>query len=57
MSNEYPYASMRDSFDLSAYFVVGPEDCKGRPLTDVVDSGSARRRNLHPTARQGGRCL
>jgi len=22
MSNEYPYASMRDSFDLSAYFVV-----------------------------------
>ena len=48
MSNEYPYASMRDSFDLSAYFVVGPEDCKGRPLTDVVD---------HPTARQGGRCL
>ena len=24
MSNEYPYASMRDSFDLSAYFVVGP---------------------------------
>ena len=37
MSNEYLYASMRDSFDLSAYFVVGPEDCKGRPLTDVVD--------------------
>ncbi|NMM93998.1 phosphomethylpyrimidine synthase ThiC [Bifidobacterium oedipodis] len=37
MSNEFPYASMRDSFDLSAYFVVGPEDCKGRPLTDVVD--------------------
>ena len=37
MSNEYPYASMRDSFDLSAYFVVRPEDCKGRPLTDVVD--------------------
>ena len=24
MSNEYPFASMRDSFDLSAYFVVGP---------------------------------
>ena len=36
MSNEYPYASMRDSFDLSAYFVVGPEDCKGRPLTDMA---------------------
>lgn len=26
MSNEYPFASMRDSFDLSAYFVVGPQD-------------------------------
>jgi|GEM_PF-2329449 len=56
MSNEYPYASMRDSFDLSAYFVVGPEDCKGRPLTDVVDQA------LHGGAtfiqlRQGGRCL
>lgn len=57
MSNEYPYASMRDSFDLSAYFVVGPEDCKGRPLTDVVDQALHGGRNLHPTARQGGRCL
>lgn len=28
MSNEYPFASMRDSFDLSAYFVVGPQDCR-----------------------------
>ena len=28
MSNEYPYASMRDSFDLSAYFVVGPGTAK-----------------------------
>ena len=37
MINEYPYASMRDSFDLSAYFVVGPEDCKGSPLTNEVD--------------------
>lgn len=37
MTNNYPYASMRDCFDLTAYFVVGPEDCKGRPLTDVVD--------------------
>ena len=36
MSN-YPYASMRDSFDLNAYFVVGPQDCKGRPITDVID--------------------
>ena len=37
MSNNFPYASMRGCFDLSAYFVVGPEDCKGRPVTDVVD--------------------
>ena len=37
MSNEYPFASMRDSFDLSAYFVVGPQDCKDRPLTEVID--------------------
>lgn len=36
MSN-YPYASMRDSFDLSAYFVVGPQDCKGQSITDVID--------------------
>ncbi|WP_204314317.1 phosphomethylpyrimidine synthase ThiC [Bifidobacterium avesanii] len=28
---------MRDSFDLSAYFVVGPQDTKGRPVTDVVE--------------------
>ncbi len=35
--NNYPFASMRDCFDMSAYFVVGPEDCKGRPVTDVVD--------------------
>ena len=35
--NDYPYASMRDCFDMSAYFVVGPQDCKGRPITDVVD--------------------
>ena len=41
MSDEFPYASMRDSFDLSAYFVVGPQDCKGRPLTDVVDQALA----------------
>ena len=33
----YPYASMRERFDLSAYFVVGPEDCKGRPITNVVE--------------------
>ena len=33
----YPYASMRDRFDLRAYFVVGPEDTKGRPIGRVVD--------------------
>lgn len=27
--DNYPYASMRDCFDMSAYFVVGPQDCKG----------------------------
>ena len=37
MADTYPYASMRNCFDLRAYFVVGPDDCKGRPLTDVVD--------------------
>ena len=40
MTNEsfpYPYASMRNTFDLSAYLVLGPEDCKGRPITSVVD--------------------
>ncbi|MBM6699155.1 phosphomethylpyrimidine synthase ThiC [Bifidobacterium pullorum subsp. saeculare] len=41
MTDTYPYASMRDSFDLRAYFVVGPGDCKGRPLTDVVDQALA----------------
>ena len=35
--NNYPYASMRDTFDMSAYFVVGPQDCKGRPITSVVE--------------------
>ena len=35
--NNYPYASMRDTFDMSAYFVVGPQDCKGRPITGVVE--------------------
>ena len=54
MSNEYPYASMRDSFDLSAYFVVGPEDCKGRPLTDdriVLPHGGATFIQLSALAR------
>ncbi|KAB8286964.1 thiamine-phosphate pyrophosphorylase [Bifidobacterium ramosum] len=35
--NNYPFASMRDSFDLSAYFVVGPQDTHGRPVTDVIE--------------------
>lgn len=28
--------SLRNSFDLSAYLVLGPDDCKGRPVADVV---------------------
>lgn len=36
MSIAFPYASMRDNFDLSAYLVLGPDDCHGRPVTDVV---------------------
>ena len=36
-NNSYPYASMRDSFDLSSYVVLGSQDTKGRPLTEVVD--------------------
>lgn len=36
--NDYPYASMRDTFDMSAYFVAGPQDCKGRLITTVVES-------------------
>ena len=35
--NNYSYKSMRDTFDMSAYFVVGPQDCKGRPITGVVE--------------------
>ncbi|RSX54318.1 thiamine biosynthesis protein ThiC [Bifidobacterium goeldii] len=35
--DNYPYASMRDSFDLSAYFVVGPQDTHDRPVTDVIE--------------------
>ncbi|WP_236024428.1 MTH1187 family thiamine-binding protein [Bifidobacterium pluvialisilvae] len=36
MTLRFPYASMRDSFDLSAYLVLGPDDTHGRPVTDVV---------------------
>lgn len=36
MSKQFPYASMRDRFDLRFYFVVGPQDCGNRTLLDVV---------------------
>ncbi|WP_240541553.1 phosphomethylpyrimidine synthase ThiC [Bifidobacterium callimiconis] len=36
-ANAYPYVSMRDDFDLSASFVVGPHTVGDRPITDVVD--------------------
>ena len=35
--NNYSYASMRDTFDMSAYFVVGPQDCKSRTITSVIE--------------------
>ena len=35
--NNYSYASMRDTFDMSAYFVVGPQDCKSRTITGVIE--------------------
>lgn len=34
--NRSPYPTMRDRFDLRAYFVVGPDDTEGRPVADVV---------------------
>lgn len=34
--NRFPYPTMRECFDLRAYFVVGPDDTKDRPVTDVV---------------------
>ena len=34
--NRFPYPTMRDRFDLRAYFVVGPDDTKGRLVADVV---------------------
>ena len=36
MAATFPYPSMRGSFDLRFYFVVGPDDCAGRTLLDVV---------------------
>ena len=38
--NNYSYASMRDTFDMSAYFVVGPQDCKSRTITGVLRGGA-----------------
>lgn len=32
----FPYPSMRDRLDVSAYLVLGPDDTKGRPVADVV---------------------
>lgn len=32
----FPFASMRRRFDLRCYFVVGPDDTKGRPVDQVV---------------------
>lgn len=37
MNINYPYASMRDAFNLSACFIADPQACHHRPLTDVVD--------------------
>ena len=36
-TNPYPYAPMRDSFDLTAYCILGSQDTKGRPVGDIVD--------------------
>ena len=55
MSKNFPYASMRGCFDLSAYFVVGPEDCKGRPVTDVVDDALRRSGTDGPAVMVGDR--
>ena len=41
MTSIVPFPSLRGRFDLSAYVVVGPRDCHGRPLTDVVRAGLA----------------
>lgn len=32
----FPYPSMRRSFDLRFYFVLGPDDTKGRPVEEVT---------------------
>ena len=37
MTSNYPYASMRNQFNLSACFIADPQACNSRPLTDIVD--------------------
>lgn len=37
MTSNYPYASMRNQFNLSACFIADPQACNNRPLTDIVD--------------------
>ncbi|MBF9314573.1 phosphomethylpyrimidine synthase ThiC [Bifidobacteriaceae bacterium NR002] len=37
MTSNYPYASMRDQFNLNACFIADPQACNNRPLTDIVD--------------------
>ena len=37
MTSNYPYASMRDQFNLTACFIADPKACNNRPLTDIVD--------------------
>lgn len=34
--NPVPCASMRNTFDLSSYLVLGPDDTKSRPVADIV---------------------
>ncbi|PJM76144.1 MTH1187 family thiamine-binding protein [Bifidobacterium simiarum] len=36
MTFRFPYPSMRETFDISAYLVLGPDDTHGRPVQDVV---------------------
>ncbi|RFT30930.1 hypothetical protein CG403_01315, partial [Gardnerella vaginalis] len=37
MTSNYPYASMRDQFNLNTCFIANPKLCKSRALTDIVD--------------------
>ena len=37
MTSNYPYASMRDQFNINACFIADPQACNNRPLTDIVD--------------------